>query len=94
MNQEDLDKLAGMFQSMINKALSDAGIIMPVIEPEEEIEEEEIEIPTPEYVITVNGAVVGATIADDEELDGVIASVREVNKDAVIKVYVLDEDIA
>lgn len=90
MNQEDLDKLAGMFQGMINKALSDAGIIMPVIEPEEE----EIEIPTPEYVITVNGAVVGATIADDEELDGVIASVREANKDAVIKVYVLDEDIA
>ncbi len=89
MNQEDLDKLAGMFQSMINKALSDAGIIMPVVEPEEEIE-----LPTPEYVITVNGEVVGATIADDEELDGVIASVREANKDAVIKVYVLDEDIA
>jgi hypothetical protein len=82
----DTQELAEMIQGMINNALVQGGFIQPTAEVQEPVKV----LPTPEYLVTVNGEVVGATIADDDELFDLIQSVKGANSDAKVNVYLLD----
>ena len=82
-------QLAELVQGLITDALVKGGIIPataatatePVPVP-----------PTPEFLVTVNGEVVGATIADEDELNQLISATKAANRNAVINVYELSEE--
>lgn len=82
----DVKALAETVQSLVMDALRKGGII-----PAETVEEEIVEA-DPQYIITVNGEVVPATIKDWTELEDTITAVAQSNPDAIVKVYSLMED--
>jgi len=86
----DTQELAELIQGMINNALVQGGFIQPAAE----VQAPAVVLPTPEYLVTVNGEVVGATIADDDELFDLIQSVKGANSDAKVNVYILDNEDA
>ena len=83
----DTQELAELIQGMINNALVQGGFIQPAAEVQAPAP---VVLPTPEYLVTINGEVVSATIADEDELYDLIQSVKGANSEAKINVYILD----
>ena len=85
INQQEL---ANLIQTLITDALVKGGIV-----PAQEAPVEEVEEVTPLFLVTVNGTIVDAPVADEDELAELIEAVLETNEDAEIRVYELNEDL-
>lgn len=86
INQQEL---ANLVQTLITDALVKGGII-PAQEAPVVVEEEPA---TPLFLVTINGTIVDAPVADEDELAELIEAVLETNEDAEIRVYELNEDL-
>ena len=84
INQQEL---ANLIQTLITDALVKGGIVPAQEAPVEE------EPATPLFLVTINGTIVDAPVADEDELEELIEAVLETNKDAKICVYELNEDL-
>ena len=82
MTQSNQQELASLIQTLINEALVKGGVISEPVEPEPEPTPAE-----PEFFVTVNGEVVPAGIADEDELQSVITAVAETNPNANVTIY-------
>ena len=85
INQQEL---ANLIQTLITDALVKGGIV-----PAQEVPVVEEEPVTPLFLVTINGTIVDAPVADEDELAELIEAVLETNKDAKIRVYELNEDL-
>lgn len=85
INQQEL---ANLIQTLITDALVKGGIV-----PAQEAPVVEEEPATPLFLVTINGTIVDAPVADEDELAELIEAVLETNKDAEIRVYELNEDL-
>ena len=86
INQQEL---ANLIQTLITDALVEGGIV-PAQEAPVVVEEQP---PTPLFLVTINGTIVDALVADEDELAELIEAVLETNEDAEIRVYELNEDL-
>ena len=81
------NELAELVQKLITDALVNGGVIEPQTPAVEEVPA------TPEYLVTVDGTIVDAPVADCDELEELIEAVLEINENAKICVYELNEEL-